>query len=65
MECISTTTTSLLVNVSPIDEFKLERGLGQCDPLFPFLFLLAAEGLHVSMNALVEKRMYTGYGDRT
>lgn len=30
----------------------------------PFLFLLAAEGVHVLMNALVEKGMYTGYGAR-
>ena len=32
-ECIGTATTSVLVNGSPTDEFPLERGLRQCDPL--------------------------------
>lgn len=40
-ECVCTATASVLVNGSPTDEFHLERGLLQCDPLSPFLFLLA------------------------
>lgn len=47
-------TAYVLVNHSPIDEFKLERGLRQSDLLSPFLFLLVTEGLHVLMNALVK-----------
>ncbi|PNX86587.1 cysteine-rich receptor-like protein kinase, partial [Trifolium pratense] len=31
------------------------------DPLSPFLFLLAAEGLHVLMEAMVESNLFTGY----
>ena len=38
-ECISTTTTSVLVNGSPTDEFSLEKELRQGDPLSLFLFL--------------------------
>ncbi|XP_024634465.1 uncharacterized protein [Medicago truncatula] len=62
MECITTATTSVLVNGCPTDEFTLERGLRQGDPLSPFLFLLAAEGLNVMMTALVTNGMFTPYG---
>ena len=60
-ECVSTTTASILVNGSPTDEFPLQRGLRQGDPLFPFLFLLAVEGLNVLMNSVVENNFYKGY----
>jgi len=67
-DCVSTTTGSrrkwknvLLVNGNPIDKFSLERGLRQGDPLSPFLFLLAAEGLHVMMKAMVESEIFKGY----
>jgi hypothetical protein len=61
-ECVSTSTASILVNGGPTDEFPLQRGLRQGDPLSPFLFLLAAEGLNVMMNSVVANNLYTGYG---
>lgn len=47
---------SILVNGSPGEEFHLERGIRQGDPLAPFLFLLVAEGL----TGLVRNAMTTG-----
>lgn len=52
-ECVGTTTTSVLVNGCPTEEFYIERGLHQGDHLSPFLFLLATEGLNVLMKAVV------------
>ncbi|GAU35959.1 hypothetical protein TSUD_207630 [Trifolium subterraneum] len=60
-ECVCTATASILVNGSPTDEFPLERGLRQGDPLSPFLFLLAAEGRNVLMEAAVAYNLFTGY----
>ncbi|KAK2360432.1 hypothetical protein QL285_085698 [Trifolium repens] len=60
-ECVCTATASVLVNGSPTEEFPLQRGLRQGDPLSPFMFLLAAEGLNVMMSAMVERNVFTGY----
>ena len=51
----------MLVNGSPTEEFVIERGLRQGDPLSPFLFLLAAEGLSVLMQSMVSAGLYCGY----
>jgi len=60
-ECVGTATASVLVNGSPTNEFCIEHGLRQGDPLSPFLFLLAAEGFNVFMLALVEAGLFQGY----
>jgi len=60
-ECIGTASASVLVNGSPTEEFPMERGLRQGDPLSPFHFLLAAEGLNVLMKVVVDSNLFTGY----
>ncbi|XP_045810560.1 uncharacterized protein LOC123905002 [Trifolium pratense] len=49
------------VDWGPTDEFPLRRGLRQGDPISTFLFLLAAEGLSVLMEAMVARNLFTGY----
>jgi len=61
LECIGTATTSVLVNGCPTDEFPIERGLRQGDPLSPFLFLLVAEGFNVLMPSSVEAGLFNDY----
>ncbi|GKV30545.1 hypothetical protein SLEP1_g39346 [Rubroshorea leprosula] len=56
MECLSTARGSVLVNGSPTEEFDMEKGLRQGDPLSPFLFLMVVEGL----SGLVKKAKNEG-----
>lgn len=44
MECVSTTSASILVNGSLSGEFPLERRPSQGDPLSHLMFLIVAEG---------------------
>ncbi|KAK3193895.1 hypothetical protein Dsin_025205 [Dipteronia sinensis] len=55
-DCVSTPTLSILVNGSPIDQFGVERGLCQGDPLSHFMFNIAIE----ASNCLFKKASDAG-----
>nr|GEX40755.1 RNA-directed DNA polymerase, eukaryota [Tanacetum cinerariifolium] len=58
LACLCLGYTSVLINGSPTPEFKLERGLRQGDPLFPFLFILAVEALNVALLEARAKNLF-------
>ncbi|GJX49213.1 kinase-like domain, beta-lactamase/transpeptidase-like protein [Tanacetum coccineum] len=60
LNCLKSASTSILVNGSPTEEFGLECGVRQGDPLSPFLFILAAEGLNALVSEAVEKVIFKG-----
>lgn len=55
-ECISTPKISISVNGSLERFFEISRGLRQGDPIFPFLFIIMAEGL----GRAIKKASYNG-----
>ncbi|XP_071725720.1 uncharacterized protein [Rutidosis leptorrhynchoides] len=58
--CISSASVSILVNGSPTNEFMLSRGVRQGDPLSPYLFILATEGLSLLLKSAIEKNLFKG-----
>ncbi|GJT14880.1 RNA-directed DNA polymerase, eukaryota, reverse transcriptase zinc-binding domain protein [Tanacetum coccineum] len=58
--CFSSARSSVFVNGSPTPEFDLQRGFRQGDPLSPFLFILAMEGLHTLSCKAEELGLFKG-----
>ncbi|GJT42188.1 putative RNA-directed DNA polymerase [Tanacetum coccineum] len=58
--CLSSATISVLINGSPSNEFSMERGLRQGDTLSPFLFLIVAEALQVTILNACDKGIFKG-----
>ncbi|GKA30636.1 RNA-directed DNA polymerase, eukaryota [Tanacetum coccineum] len=59
--CLLSATSSILINGSPTREFNIHRGLRQGDPLSPFLFIIAMEGLHVAVEDAMAAGLYRGF----
>lgn len=58
--CLSSGRASVLVNGSPTNEFDISRGVRQGDPLAPFLFIIAMEGLRVCIDKACELHYFRG-----
>lgn len=58
--CLNSARASILVNGSPTEEFDIRRGLRQGDPMAPFLFIIAMEGLHLAIDNLVNSGVFSG-----
>ncbi|GKB27798.1 RNA-directed DNA polymerase, eukaryota, reverse transcriptase zinc-binding domain protein [Tanacetum coccineum] len=58
--CLSSASISILINGSLSKEFKMERGLRQGDPLSPFLFLIVAEALQISIIEACNSGLFSG-----
>ena len=61
MQCVTTTSFSILINDSPFSFFKPNRGVRQEDPLSPFLFVLATEVLSRLIEREVSNNKIIGY----
>ncbi|GKV38639.1 hypothetical protein SLEP1_g46528 [Rubroshorea leprosula] len=59
-ECLKSSSVSILVNGSPTNQFPVNKGIRQGDPLSPFLFLIVAKGLNGIVASVVEKGRYKG-----
>eukprot|EP00253_Pinus_taeda_P018598 PITA_18598 len=57
---ISTPIFSILVNGTPTKTFNASRGIRQGDPISPFLFILAAEGLERIIKREIRKKKISG-----
>lgn len=60
MECITTVTYKAMLNGTTGPMIYPERGLRQGDPISPYLFIIAAEGLNVLMKDAIEGGRISG-----
>nr|GEV43129.1 ribonuclease H-like domain-containing protein [Tanacetum cinerariifolium] len=61
LSCLNSLFASILIIGSLTKEFKLERGLRQGDPLFPFLFIIAVEALNIAILEATNYNIFYGF----
>ncbi|XP_057444081.1 uncharacterized protein LOC130736256 [Lotus japonicus] len=59
--CLSSSSVSVLVNGSPTEEFKMEKGLRQGDQIALFLFLIVAEGISGMIKNAISLGRFSPY----
>ena len=59
LSCISSTSVSLLLNGSQLEEFQPSRGLRQGDPISPYIFILCMEFLSTLIHKKCEEGDWT------
>ncbi len=60
MECVQSTSYSVLVNGAPKGHIKPSRGIRQGGPLSPYLFLICTEGLSALLRKAKSDRLLKG-----
>jgi hypothetical protein len=60
MRLITSVSFSVLLNGNRLQSFKPSRGIRQEDPIYPYLFLLAAEGLSCLLKSRHQSSLFTG-----
>ena len=60
MRLVTTVSFSVLLNGECLEKFKPSRGIRQGDPISPYLFLLAAEGLSCLLKSRTQSSTLNG-----
>ncbi|XP_071709115.1 uncharacterized protein [Rutidosis leptorrhynchoides] len=58
--CFRSASILVLINGSPTKELSLQRGIRQGDPLSPYLFIIAGEGLNILSKIAVREGLILG-----
>lgn len=59
--CLESARILVLINGSPSDEFVMEKGLRQGDPIAHFLFLIIVEGLNGQRRRATQLNKFMGF----